>query len=163
MKKFIAQGVLLIIVIAAAFYFYSPKGGSKNPDIPFLPQPPKFSNLQIDNTVFKAEVADNNTKRNKGLGGRTSLGELEGMLFVFDVKDTHVFWMKGLSFPLDFVWISDNKVVDVTENVSPPAKGQSDASLPTYASKEPVDKVLEINGGSVKKFNIKVGDEVSIN
>lgn len=162
MKKFIAQGILLLLIIAVGIYFYSPKGGSKNVDIPFIPQIAKFSNLQINDATFKVEIADNNAKRSKGLGGRESLGELEGMLFVFENKDTHAFWMKGLSFPLDFVWISDDKVVDLTENLAPPAKGQSDASLPIYSSKQPVDKVLEINGGVVKKFNIKVGDSVNI-
>lgn len=163
MKKFIAQGVLLIIVIAVGIYFYSPSGGSKNLDIPFIPQAPKISNLQINDAVFKVEIADTNAKRNKGLGGRSNLGESEGMLFIFENKDTHAFWMKGLSFPLDFVWIADNKIVDLTEKLAPPAKGQSDASLPIYSSKEPVNKVLELNGGSVKKFNIKIGDTIKLN
>lgn len=162
MKKFIAQGVLLIIVIGVGIYFYSPTGGSRKLNIPFLPQPTKISTLQINDTTFKVEIADTPTKRNKGLGGKTGLGETEGMLFIFDNKDQHPFWMKGLLFSLDLVWISDNKIVDFTQNLIPPATGQSDSSLPIYSSKEPADKVLELNGGSVIKFNIKIGDTISL-
>lgn len=160
MKKFVVQAVLLLIVIGGGIVFFGPKSDTSKIDLPFLPQQPKFENLQISDSILKVEIADTPAKQRLGLGGRDSLGENEGMLFIFGSKDIRAFWMKGLKFSLDLIWISDNKIVDFTENVPPPVKGQSDISLPTFASKEPVDKVLELNGGSVKKLNIKVGDTI---
>lgn len=159
MKKFVIQVVLLILVIGVGIVFFSP-GRSQNIEIPFLPQQPKVANLQINEAIIKVEVADTNAKRNKGLGGKDSLGENEGMLFIFDRADKYPFWMKGLKFPLDFVWIKDLKVVDVLENVQPPAPGQTDSSLPTFSANTEVDKILELNAGTVKRLNIKAGDTI---
>ena len=162
MKKFTFQAILLLLVIGVGVYLYSAGGSSGTIEIPFLPQPTKFADLQINNTTLKVEIADTLAKRSKGLGGRQSLGQNEGMLFVFEKTDKYPFWMKGLSFPLDFVWIKDDKVVDYIENVASPINGQSDASLPIYSSKVEVDKALEVNAGTVKRLNIKVGDTISI-
>lgn len=162
MKKFTIQTIFLLLVIGAGIFFFSPGGSSSKIELPFLPQQPKFSNLEINGSTIKVEVADTAAKRSKGLGGRMSLGENEGMLFVFEKADKYPFWMKGLKFPLDFVWIADDKVVDILENVTPPPPGQTDSSLPIYSSKVDADKVLEVNGGVVTKLNIKVGDTVKI-
>ena len=70
--------------------------------------------------------------------------------------------MKGLSFPLDFIWIREDKVVDLLHRVQPPTPGQPDESLPIYQSEEEVDKVLEVPAGTIQGLNIKVGDTVKI-
>lgn len=161
MKKFLIQSILLLIVIAIGLLFFSPTS-SKTVNIPFLPSPVKQSTLFINDKTIKVEIADTPSKRAKGLGGRSFLGQDEGMLFIFDKADKHPFWMKGLSFPLDFVWIKDGKVMDILENIQPPQKGQADSGLPIYSSKEAVDKVLELPAGSVAKLNIKIGDPVKL-
>lgn len=163
MKKFLIQIFFLLLVTSICLFFFSPLQSGNKIEIPFLPQKPSVTTLEVENVTFQVEVADTNSKRSKGLGGRSGLGEKEGMLFIFETVDKHPFWMKGLSFPLDFVWIADNKVVDTTENVPPQASGQPDSDLPIYSSKVNADKVLEVNGGTVKKFNIKVGDEIKVN
>lgn len=160
MKKFIIQVIFLIIIIGVALFIY--KTNTQLPDLPFLPQPLVQKQVQISNANIKVEVADTQAKRSKGLGGKTSLGQDEGMLFVFEKLDKYPFWMKGLTFPLDFIWIRGDKVVDILVNVQPPAAGQSDASLPIYQSSETVDKVLEATAGTIQKYNIKVGDTVRI-
>lgn len=161
MKKFIIQAILLILVIGVGIVFFNPTN-SKKIDIPFLPQQHHFANLQINDTTLKVELADTPTRRSKGLSGRTSLAQSEGMLFIFDKSDKHPFWMKGLTFPLDFIWIQDEKIVDILENISFPSPGQPDSSIPIYSAKVEVDKVLEVNAGTVKRLNIKVGDIIKI-
>lgn len=161
MKKFTIQAVLLLLVITAALFFFGP-GSSGNIELPFLPQVPKMANLQINNIILKVEVADTQAKRSKGLGGRTSLPKDQGMLFVFERADKYPFWMKGLTFPLDFVWIRGDKVVDILSNVPPPAPNQKDSDLPIYSAKVEIDKVLEINGGMARQLNIQVGDTVKL-
>lgn len=161
MKKFIVQVVLLILLIGAGMFLYL-GGGNQNFSLPFLPQPAKISNLQIKSTIFKAEIADTPTRRSKGLGGRQSLEDKEGMLFIFDKVDKHPFWMKGLTFSLDFIWIRDDTIVDILPNIKPPEKGLPDSSLPIYTSKVAADKVLEVNAGTSQKYDIKVGELIKL-
>lgn len=160
MKKFSIQFTLLILVIAGTLFFLQ-----KNPDLsglPFVPKQPVFKEIEIDGSKLKVEIADTQEKRSKGLGGRQALASDEGMLFVFPDTQKRPFWMKGLSFPLDFIWIREDKVVDLLHRVQPPAPGQPDESLPIYQSKEEVDKVLEVPAGTIQGLDIKVGDTVKI-
>lgn len=162
MKKFTIQIILLVTVIMAALFLF--KTGTQIPNLPFLPVPqvPVFKQAQINGDFLKIEIADTQLKRSKGLGGREILATDSGMLFIFEKFGKYPFWMKGLSFPLDFVWIRGDKVVDVFQNIQPPKAGQTDESLSVYESKEDADKVLEINAGLVQRLNIKVGDTVKI-
>ncbi|OGE64769.1 hypothetical protein A3I48_00120 [Candidatus Daviesbacteria bacterium RIFCSPLOWO2_02_FULL_36_7] len=160
MKKFAFQSILLLIAIAAGFFLF--RSGERLSNLPFVPQAPVYKQLLIASTKLKVEIADTQSKRSKGLGGRQSLATEAGMLFIFDNTGKHPFWMKGLTFPLDFVWIKGDKVVDISPNVAPPTPGQQDASLPIYQSKEDVDKVLEINAGTIQGLDIKVGDIIKI-
>lgn len=161
MRKFTVQVVLLLIVIIVGLYTFK-AGSTGNLSLPLLPQRAKFADLQINNQVIKAELADTSARRSKGLGGRSSLAENEGMLFIFPKADKHPFWMKGLSFPLDFVWILEDRVVDILENIQPPPKNTPDSSLPIYSANMPIDKVLELKAGSVQRLNIKIGDIIRI-
>lgn len=158
MKKFLIQFILLMIVIFLALAIFT----GKIPSIPFLPQQAKFGVITINEAKLKVEIADTQPKRSKGLGGRISLAEGEGMLFVFPKEDKYPFWMKGVSFPLDFIWIKGDRVADLLENVSPAQAGQKDADLPIYVPKEPIDKMLEVPAGTVARLNLKVGDSVKI-
>lgn len=157
-KKFIIQFVLLIILIFGALLFYT----GKVSNIPFVPKPSHQTQVSINETKINVEVSDTQSKRSKGLGGRENLASSSGMLFIFDREDLYTFWMKGLKFPLDFIWIKGDKVIDLTENVPIPPEGAKDEDLPIYQSKEPIDKLLEVNAGFISTHNIKIGDTVSI-
>ena len=118
--------------------------------------------VSIGGTIFTAEVADTPALRSKGLGERDSLDEQTGMLFVFPEGHTSSFWMKGMRFPLDFVWIGEDcTVVDLTQNVqhSPPDTPTSQLDL--FNSSTPAAYTFEINAGEVSRFGINVGDHVS--
>ena len=118
-----------------------------------------YKKIRIRGQVFKIETADNDAAREMGLGYRASLPRDCGMLFVFDRKERHTFWMKGMRFPLDFLWIDGTRVADITQNVPRPSVLAE--KLPVYSPKVAVDKVLELNAGVVKKSGISVGDTVS--
>lgn len=112
----------------------------------------KINYLQVGNTQVAVEVRDTEEGRSQGLSGREQLGEDEGMLFIFDQPGIYGFWMKDMKFPLDFIWIKDNAVAEIRENVG---IDQMD-----IRPKEAADKVLEVNSGWVEKQGIKVGDAV---
>jgi uncharacterized membrane protein (UPF0127 family) len=116
----------------------------------------EFATLKINNTVIKVEIADTVVKKIKGLSGRQRLPENQGMLFVFDTLDYYSFWMKEMKFPLDFIWIADNKVVEITPSVA-----QEDYQPPkTLTPHIRVNKVLEVNAGFAVSHGVKVGDIV---
>ena len=124
---------------------------------------PQFKELVINDQKLKVEIADTQDKRSKGLGGRESLATDSGMLFIFPKPDKYPFWMKGLKFPLDFIYIREDKVIDFLPNIQPPSAGATDESLPIYLPREEVDKVLEVASGTIEKLNIKVGDKIQLN
>ena len=160
MKKFTIQAILLILVIGIMLYFFKP--GGRSIPFPFLPQAVSPSTLQINGASLKVEIADTPQERSKGLGGREALASGSGMLFVFAKADKYSFWMKGVKFPLDFIYIKEGKVVDIIQNVPPPKEGEKDENLPIYQPKLAVDEVLEVAAGTVKNLDIKEGDTVKL-
>ena len=81
----------------------------------------------------------------RGLGGRARLGRDAGMYFVL-TSDSPRFWMKGMRFGLDIIWIKDGRVVDVTA-ASRPRAGTSEAQLPIYSPDRRADRALEVRPG----------------
>lgn len=118
---------------------------------------PLVSKVRIKDRIFTVEVAANEKQKQKGLGGRASIPEMHGMLFPYNHKEQFEFWMRGMRFPLDFIWIDGKNVADITENVPPPLENERPVIVKPLVS---VDKVLEVNAGTVARIGIKVGDTV---
>lgn len=163
MKKFWIQFVVLFLVIMGALYFSYNDNAINSIVGNFQPLPPAETKvLKIGNAVINVEIADTQALRSQGLGGRESLASDSGMLFIFPETKKYQFWMKGLKFPLDFIWIQNGKVVDILKNIPAPTPGQSDQSLPLYESVVPVNQVLEVNAGFADFFGIRIGDPVIV-
>ncbi len=114
--------------------------------------------IKINDTQLIVEIADTVEERAKGLSNRNYLMKNRGMLFVFDKPDCYSFWMKDMLIPLDFIWIKDGIVVEVSQDVKP-----EDYQPPrALTSRDKIDMVLEINAGLVKEFNFKVGDKANL-
>jgi len=124
--------------------------------------PLETESLAIDSARFSVEVASTAVEQARGLSYRASLGENDGMLFIFGAGAVQTFWMKDMRFPLDMIWISGNVVAGFTQNIPTPAPGTQLWQLPVYTSPVNTDKVLEVNAGTVAKYNIKAGDTVTI-
>lgn len=153
MKKILVLTILsfLIFAVFIIFAFVSRKTLEEK----------NFGEVKIGNNVFKVEIADTLTKQIRGLSGRSELVEKEGMLFIFNKPGNYGFWMKGMKFPLDIVWIRDNKIIGFEENLLPvPSLSRGQAKI--YFPKEPVDRVLEVKAGTIKNFEIKNGDMVEV-
>ncbi len=116
----------------------------------------KIEEIKINKKIIKVEIADTEVKRTKGLSRRQSLAENSGMLFVFDTPGYYSFWMKDMNFSLDFIWISGNEIMEITENVKP-----EDYQPPKLlVSKNKIDKVLEVNAGIAERLGIEEGDRL---
>ncbi|TXG99807.1 MAG: DUF192 domain-containing protein [Candidatus Moraniibacteriota bacterium] len=104
-----------------------------------VPDSPKT--IQINGqSWYILERADTKEKRAQGLGDRASLERGTGMLFVFPTEDRYGFWMKGMQFPLDIIFIRQGVVDSVARNRLP-------GDLTPVFPHQPVDHVLEVNAG----------------
>lgn len=112
----------------------------------------------INKHAFSLIVAKEAKDVEIGLSNKTSLPQDQGMLFVFTKEDIYPFWMRDMKFPLDIIFIKDDKIVTIVQDAQPPAQPLD--NVPLYKPSSPVNKVLEINAGLSKKYDIKEGDVV---
>lgn len=143
MKKItIILGIILLIFVAI---------------ITFQVNKSATSIITINSASFQVELARTQKEQVRGLSGRESLPKDTGMLFLFDKPLYHSFWMRGMKFPLDIIFILNDKVMAVYENLPPASEA---INPPIYGSEVIADKVLEINAGEAGKNNIKIGNTV---
>lgn len=131
--------------------------------VPLATQNPKPEEkaITVGSSQFKIEVAQNEQARRIGLSEKENLPEDMGMLFVLEKTDNQpTFWMKGMKFPVDMIWIRDNIVAEITPNVPIVPASLADVQIPRYAPRGKVDYVLEVAGGVAAKRGIKAGDTV---
>lgn len=65
---------------------------------------------------IQAEVADSPQAREVGLMNRTSMPANSGMLFIFEQKAGHCFWMNNTKIPLAIAFIADDgRIVNIEE------------------------------------------------
>lgn len=109
--------------------------------------------LKVGNVFAKVELAETSEKRFLGLGKRDSLEDDSGMLFLHENSGKHIYSMRDMNFPLDFIFIQKGIVVDLKEKIAFDFSGE-------IFGQEEYDSVLEMNSGWVEKNGIKVGDMV---
>lgn len=153
--------VALLISIIAIFLFLF---GHKPVLAPENFNDYKTEEIKIGDKIINVEIADTVEKRSKGLSGRKSMPENQGMLFVFPAPDYYSFWMKNMNFGLDFIWIKGNEIMEITKNVKPEdyqsASTQRGEPPKSLVPKNKIDKVLEVNAGMAEKMGIQEGDKV---
>ncbi len=88
-------------------------------------------------------------EREKGLGSRVELASGRGMLFIFDDRGEHCFWMKDMKFPIDIVWLDETKTIIAKEvNVSPETYPRS------FCPGQPSKYVIEVKSGVASNWEI---------
>ena len=110
-----------------------------------------------DDTTLLLEISDNFLKRKIGLMNRESLKSNQGMIFIYERLEPINIWMFNTLIPLDIIFLKENKIIKITHNAMPCL----DLPCKLYPSLEPVDMIIEINGGQAKVFNLKVGDNLT--
>lgn len=124
--------------------------------VPILPT----TMLRIGDRSIFVEVASDDTSRALGLSYRDALGDGRGMLFDFPSVQGRSFWMNGMKFPLDILFLRDQIVIDVHANVPPPS--QTSGVPKIIRSKEGADQVLEINAGKSAEWGIVEGMRIEV-
>jgi hypothetical protein len=107
--------------------------------------------------VLQAEVMVSDGDRAMGLMFRPSLPPDRGMIFVFEAPEFHGIWMKNCRFPIDILWLDEQKqVVHVAESV-PPCKADP---CPVYSPMRRAAYVIELNAGQARREKAVLGATV---
>ncbi len=159
MKKMLLIYILLIVILGGFAIFKA--GYIKFPNFGFG-NGNKTPYAMVNNAKIKLILAKKESDQETGLSNRNSLAQDQGMLFVFERKDYYQFWMKNMKFPIDMIYINDNKVVYVFDDVKPPTITKNVAGMTIYRPNDPANFVLEVNSGIAKKYNIKPGTTINL-
>lgn len=109
--------------------------------------------LEVGSDVYRVEVARTEEQRERGLMNRESLGEKEGMLFVFE-RDQHLgFWMKDTTIPLSIAFISADGTIREIRDLEP-------LSERTVKSSRAVRYALELPRGAFERSGAEPGDRI---
>jgi uncharacterized membrane protein (UPF0127 family) len=110
----------------------------------------------IDGQKIFVEAARNSTEFEKGLAGRPCIPADQGMFFSFSKEGRYPFWMKGMKFPIDIVWITSGHRVAAIEVDEQPS------TFPDkFVNKIPAMYVLELKANRSKELNMEIGSAVS--
>lgn len=100
--------------------------------------------------TIAVEVARTPEEQQKGLMGRTSLDDDQGMLFIFETQRPLSFWMKNTLIPLDILFFDAQGAFVSSATMTPctadPCKNYPSAGLARYA--------LEVPAGFMERKNI---------
>ncbi len=101
----------------------------------------------------KCALADKLWTRGRGLLGRKSLAEGEGILLVPGTS-IHMF---GMKFSIDVLFLTqDHRVTDLVENIAPGKAhvARGEAGKPHSA--------LELAAGTIQKCGVQLGDQLTL-
>jgi len=155
--------VLIIAIILVLLGHFFKRVWAVADEQPWRPTPTK-TEIVINGNRWQVEIIRDSWLKAKGLSGRDSLSNKTGMLFVFNNPARHSFWMKGMKFPLDIIWINNNRVIDITYNAQPLSLTPPPSSLSKIVHKpnQPANMALEINAGEATRFGIEVGNLINL-
>jgi len=126
-------------------------------NLSLLPQ----SQVKVGETIFRVWLAQTPQSRTLGLSNQEKIKDEEGMLFVFEEGAIHDFGIKGVKFNLDIIWIADNQIVGIVQNL--PVQTDTVQLPASHMLAQQAQYALEINGGLSQKYGFKVGTPVIIN
>jgi uncharacterized protein len=101
-----------------------------------------------------AELADTESKKERGLMFRQSLPENSGMLFIFDPPAQATFWMKNTRIPLSIAFIDNQGRILEIRSMKP-----FDETL-IWSVSNAVASALEVNEGWFDRHRIQMGTRI---
>lgn len=164
--KIYRQGLGLLIVILLWGWVAIPDARSSAPpgaspkDKTAMGQTlPIGATVRIGTETLELEVAKTPKQQEIGLMNRRSLAANRGMIFLFQLPRFTLFWMKNTLIPLDMIFLANNKIVAIYNNVQPCTKNP----CPTYGPQTVMtDRVIELQAGRAKSLGLQRGDTLEI-
>src|SRR5216684_3115219 len=75
---------------------------------------------KINGHEFSLILAKDEKDKQIGLSKFSKIDKDKGMLFLFEKPDFYPFWMKDMKFPIDIIFIKDDKIVTIYGEVPIP-------------------------------------------
>ncbi len=119
--------------------------------------PLQTAEILVGGTPLTVELAYQAADLQRGLGYRDGLAPGTGMLFLFEEPAPRSFWMKGMRFCIDIIWIEDGVIQGAAESVCPDPDDIDDADRPSQKSPVPVSYVLEVPAGWMAENGVTTG------
>ncbi|MFA6408479.1 MAG: DUF192 domain-containing protein [Candidatus Paceibacterota bacterium] len=141
--------VVLLVVVAgvAGWFFYR----TETPPATSLLPTATFGGVSL-----RIELATTTADRDLGLGGRDSVPDNYGMLFVFPKDDLYGFWMKDMLVPIDIFWLAPDVKGQI--GVVSMETGVATSSYPdVFYPSTPARYVLETYAGFARDHSIATG------
>ncbi|TAK91811.1 MAG: DUF192 domain-containing protein [Burkholderiaceae bacterium] len=120
-----------------------PIGAASGQGLPIL-------RLQAGIHLITAEVAGTDATRQRGLMYRDKLEPNQGMLFVFEEKALHCFWMRNTKIPLSIAFLADDGTIVNIADMQPFTEN-------SHCAQKAVGLALEMQQGWFRQRGIKPG------
>jgi uncharacterized membrane protein (UPF0127 family) len=154
MKKL---AVAILIVLATAC---SGDGGQEPEEQPDSALRRGTAIVETDDgaVLVRVEIADTPETREKGLMGRESLDDDEGMVFLFFEETSGGFWMKNTLIPLSIAFFGqDGRILEILD--MDPCE---EDPCPIYDPGLAYRGAVEMDRGAFDRLGIEVGDEIRV-
>ncbi len=162
MRRGFMTVALLVLIVASGATPGVAQGDAVPPWRTPLPEARETAEIIVGDTPLTVDLALEQDEQSLGLGYRNGLEPGTGMLFVFPTAEPHTFWMRGMRFCLDIVWIEAGEIAGAAESVCPDPAGTEDTDRERFSSGEPVTFVLEVPAGWLAGNGYGEGTEVRI-
>ncbi len=151
MGRALAAALMVALALVSALGEFALTSGLNRPAYASTSARPAV--LIADGRRYELQVATTPAEQQRGLAGRARLPSSSGMLFVYRSSAERCFWMKGMRFRLDIIWLSP---ADRVVSLQPDAPVQSPVFCAT------AQDVVELPGGQAKLAGIEVGRTVKL-
>ena len=152
MKFAFRAALAMVVVMCASLFQACSDSPSKKNTVGF----DTYFYMEIGGKPFRARLAMSDSEKARGLMGVKSLGENDGMIFVYDAPQKMSFWMKNTLIGLDLAYLdSDGKILEI--------KRLYPRSLdPVESASDKIYYCIEMNSGWFAKNGIKAGDRLNL-
>lgn len=130
---------------------------------------PGTERIMLAGRAFTLEVADDEPRRSRGLGGRESIPADGGMLFIFPAAAVRSFWMRDCLVDIDIMFLDPRGRITAVHRMTPEPPRRDDETeaaylgrLRSYASLYPAQFVIELQAGSLDALGLRVDQKVEL-
>lgn len=148
-----SRPVALLVLAVAACAPAGPSGPSAADAIPRVELATERGTVHV-----RVEIAETPEARQRGLMGRTSLDEDDGMLFVWPEDASSSFFMKDTLIPLSIAFIAEDGTVLRILDMEPCAADP----CPVYDPRTSYRMALEVRQGSFTRWGVREGDRTRL-
>ncbi len=137
--RLVAAIALVVLIVVALIAHYN--------------QPPLVT-LRVNGRAYHLEQAVTTAQMERGLGNRQDMAADHGMLFAMPAQARQCFWMKGMRFPLDIIWVdAKHRVTHVEPNLAPD-------TYPRQYCAVALD-VIELGAGQAAQSHVQAGQTLT--